>query len=109
MESSAAAPAVSRSDSAAKLVNSFRDLLTSVLGVLSTPLTIGVIVVVSLVAFNNYERWTHRDLGPARAHELALTKARASGALQLELIQACKTRSTALWTCVGQTKRALGK
>ena len=109
MESTAGAPRVSRSDSTVKLVNSFKDLVTSVLGVLSTPLTIGVIVVASLVAFNDYERWSHRDLGPARTHELAITKAQSTSALQLRILQACRSRSSALWTCVGQTKRELTK
>ena len=109
MESSATAHHVSRSDSTVKLVNSFKDLVTSVLGVLSTPLTIGVIVVVSLIAFNDYERWSHRDLGPASAHELVLTKARSANALDLEIVRACRSRSTALWTCVGETKRQLRK
>ena len=81
--------------------------MTSVLGVLSTPLTIGVIVVASLVAFNDYERWSHRDLGPARAHELAMTKAHNTSALQLRILQACRSRDTELWTCVGKTKREL--
>src|SRR5262245_23776008 len=98
MESSASAHRASRSDSTVKLVNSFNDLVTGVLGVMSTPLTIGVIVVVSLVAFNDYERWNHRDLGPASAHEL-----------DLAIVQACRSQSAALWTCVGQTKRQLNK
>ena len=109
MESTASAPRVSRSDSTVKLVNSFKELVTSVLGVLSTPLTIGVIVVASLVAFNDYERWTHRDLGPARTHEIAMTRAQGTSALQLRILQACRSRGTALWTCVGKTKRELTK
>jgi hypothetical protein len=109
MESSAAAHQRSRSDSAVKLVGSLKDLLTGVLGVISVPLTVGVIVVVSLVAFNDYERWSHRDLRPSRAHELELTKVRAAGALELVLVNACRSRSTPLWTCVGKTKSSLAK
>jgi hypothetical protein len=37
-------------------MNSFKDLVTGVLEVLGTPVTVAVIVVVSLLAFNDYER-----------------------------------------------------
>jgi len=107
MENTVSAPRVSRSDSTVKVINSFKELLTSVLGVLSTPLTIGVIVIVALIAFNDYERWTHRDLGPARTHELAVNRARSTSALELQILHACRGRTTQLWTCVGATKRQL--
>jgi hypothetical protein len=107
MESSASAHRVSRSDSTVKIVNSFRDLLVSVLGILSTPLTIAVVVLVALAAFNSYERWSHRDLAPKRAHELALTRTREMSAIEVQVVNACRTRSVPLWTCVGQTRRQL--
>src|SRR5262245_56249775 len=69
MEGSASAHDVPRSESAVKLVNSFKDLVTSVLGVLSMPLTVAVIVIASLVAFNDYERWGHRRAGPQNRHD----------------------------------------
>jgi hypothetical protein len=106
MESSASAHRGSRSDSTVKVVNSFKELVTSVLAVLSTPLTIAVIVVVSLIAFNHYEQWSHRRQ-PANASELALAKAQSATALDLAILRACQSRRTPLSSCVGETKREL--
>jgi hypothetical protein len=88
-------------------MNSFKDLLTGVLEVLGTPVTVAVIVIVSLLAFNDYERWAHRQAGPQNQHDLAITKTRSASALELAILTACRGRSTALWTCVGLTKREL--